>query len=174
MYAKRILMMLMVTIAMGAMTARVNAQSTEKTGGAQSSEAGQPSPLGTWRVVTTFPDGFRSNSLETFAPGATADAGVVFSTSDIDLTPPVPCANQQGVYSLGTGLGVHTTFEGFCYNSNSEPFGRLKIQQTITLGRLGKGFAGKAHVQIIRNDGSIEFETDVTMHGMRMNVEPLP
>jgi hypothetical protein len=176
MYAKRILVMLIVTIAMGAMTARVNAQSAEKSAGAQSSEstAVTPSVLGTWEVTTTFPDGFRSKSIQTFAPGATSDMGSVFSTADIDLVPPVPCANQQGVYSVGEGLDIHTTFKGFCYNANFEPFGRLKIQQNITLGRLGNGFTGRAHVQIMRNDGSIEFETDATMRAVRMMVEPLP
>ena len=175
MYLKRIFAALIVAIA--AMTVNVNAQSSEAAAGSKEAPAAAvPSDiLGTWEVTTTFSDGFKSKSLLTFAPGATSSTGSLFSTSDIDFTAPVPCANQQGVWSNSDGLNFDLTFKGFCYNAQDfSPFGTVKIRGRITLGSLGKGFSGKVFVVLMRNDGTVEFSDNATVRAVRMAVEPLP
>jgi hypothetical protein len=179
MYLKRIFVMLSVAACVTAMAARINAQTnvTDAPLSPQTSEAASAlvSPLGTWEVTATFPDGFKTKGLITFAPGADSNTGSVLSTADIDFTFPVPCANQQGVWARpGGGTHVDLTYKGFCYNSSFEPFGTLKIQQSITLGTRGNGFTGRAHVELKRFDGSTEFTADATLRAVRMAVEPLP
>jgi hypothetical protein len=177
MYLKRIFMMLIVAVTATATTARVNAQSADAKASPQTGEATAttPSPLGTWEVTATFPDGFRVKSLLTLAPGADPNVGSAFSTSNIDFTFPVPCTNQQGVWSRPDG-GSHVdlTFKGFCYNTSFEPFGTLKFRESITLGPRGNGFTGQVHVELTRLDGSTEFAADATVRAVRMAVEPLP
>jgi hypothetical protein len=177
MYLKRIFAALIVIVAAATMNANVNAQSSDASvAPKETPSAAVPKDiLGTWEVTTTFPDGFRSKSLLTFAPGATASTGSLFSTSDIDFTAPIPCANQQGVWSNSDGLNFDLTFKGFCYNAQDfSPFGTLKIRGRITLGSLGKGFTGKVFVVLMKYDGTVDFSSDATVRAVRMAVEPLP
>lgn len=134
-----------------------------------------PRILGAWNVTLTDPDGNPLAARELFFAGADANHGSVLLTTDVDLTPPLPCGPTTGSWER-RGATYRTTLVQTCNNDGSAPdepqLAHFTGWDTLTLrnGRL----TGTSILQATDGDGNVLFQFPLAYAATRLAVASAP
>jgi len=122
---------------------------------------------GTWVSTFTYPDGRQYQSLLTFARG-----GTLTQTNSIELEPPLPATNGQGVWEKTSGHEFATTYTFFLFDTSLNPAGSVRIRQAITLsGR--DAFTAVDQIEVFDPEGNVLGTFCATEQATRMTVQPV-
>jgi len=122
---------------------------------------------GTWVSTFTYPDGRQYQSLLTFARG-----GTLTQTNSIELEPPLPATNGQGVWEKTSGHEFATTYTFFLFDTSLNPAGSVRISQVITLsGR--DAFTAVDQIEVFDPEGNLLGTFCGTEQATRMTVQPV-
>jgi hypothetical protein len=193
MFAKRLFLILLVTVMMatvagaqskrwGNKTARRGTvtQAANTNAGSQNADDDDKNALeGTWRGTETFASGDVFRILFTFGAGKNANNGVVVHSDELFFVPSPSCLPSQGVWKRSGDRRFIATDEGFCFDSSGQPptfdpFGKIKFESAIRLNNQGSEFTGTMHIEGFDLDGNLVFSDDADLHGVRMRAETPP
>ena len=125
--------------------------------------------LGTWNVTLTFGDGSQVKSTLQVFPGRSETDGSVIHASEFSFTPPNPTLPEQGVWEYTGGTQFITSYRGYSYTEDLQPFGLIGFRHAITMGADQESFTGRAVFEVIDSSGQVLFSDNLQTRGVRQH-----
>ncbi len=123
--------------------------------------------VGTWDMVITFSDGVEVKSTLQILPGADLGEGSAIHASELSLAPPSPTLPEQGSWRYYQGEQFITSYAGYSFDEQLQPFGKVGFRHLITLGFNQEYFTGRAVFEVVDLTGKVLFSDKVHTVGKR-------
>lgn len=125
--------------------------------------------LGTWNITLTFPDGSQAKTTLQVFPGRSDTDGSVIHASEFSLAPPSPTLPEQGVWEYVGGQQFISSYRGYSFTEQLEPFGFIGFRHAITVSADQESFTGRAVFEVIDSTGQVLFSDTCTSRGVRQH-----
>jgi hypothetical protein len=125
--------------------------------------------LGTWNVTLTFGDGSEVQSTLQVFPGRSEVDGSVIHASEFSLVPPNPTLPEQGVWEFVGGQRFITSYRGYSFTEDLQPFGTIGFRHAITISSDQETFTGRAVFEVIDANGQVLFSDNLQTRGIRQH-----
>jgi hypothetical protein len=123
--------------------------------------------LGTWNVTLIFGDGSQGKSTLQVFGGRSETEGSVIHASEFSLVPPNPTLPEQGVWEYAGGQQFISSYRGYSFTENLQPFGTIGFRHAITMNPDQESFTGLAVFEVVDSNGEVLFSDTLQTRGVR-------